>query len=340
MTNPVLLMGGTGAIGRLSAGALRAVQPDVPLLIGGRDAAKCAEAAGHLGNAEGVAIDPDADDLGLGDRPVAAVAVFYADDRLAGLRYAQRRGLPHLGISSGIYEIAPEVAAYMLAPDASAIVLGYEWLVGATTVATFTCAKAFSQLDDITIGALVDEQDGGGPAVAEDFERLNRMLPDALTRRGGRYLWRGKDKAKAEFRAVDGTTMQGTGFSSIDFAGLAAATGAPNVQFNIANGISSSRRRGEPKSTEIIIELAGRDHNGHALRTRHAVVHPRGAAHLTALGVSMILERLAGLDGNAQTAPGLYFPFQVIDHATYLSRLHAEGGSIVSLDAERQDRPA
>jgi len=48
----------------------------------------------------------------------------------------------------------------------------------------------------------------------------------------------------------------------------------------------------------------------------------------------MILERLAGLDGNTPTPAGLYFPFQVIDHRTYLSRLQAEGGSLVSLDAE------
>lgn len=334
MSTPILLMGGTGAIGRLSARALRAVHPDAPLLIGGRDAVKSAQAASELGNAEGVVIDPRLDDLGLGDRPVAAVATFYADDRLAGLRYAQCRGRPHLGISSGIYEIAPEVAAYMQAPNAAAIMLGYEWLVGAATIATFACAKAFARLHAITIGALVDEQDGGGPAVAEDFERLSRMMPAALTRRDGRYIWRGKDDAKAEFRAIDGATMQGAGFSSIDVAGLSAATGAPNVQFNIATGISSSRRRGEPKSTEIIIELAGKGHDGLALRTRHAVVHPRGAAHLTALGVSMILERLAGLDGNAPTPAGLYFPFQVLDHGTYLSRLRAEGGRIVSLDVE------
>jgi hypothetical protein len=99
-------------------------------------------------------------------------------------------------------------------------------------------------------------------------------------------------------------------------------------------GVSSSRRRGEPKSTEIIIEMAGKDSDGHPLRTRHAVFHPGGAAPLTALGVSMILERLAGLDGKAPTPPGLYFPYQVVDHASYLSRLQAEGGSIVSLDVE------
>lgn len=334
ISDPILLMGGTGAIGRLTARALRTVYPDVPLLIGGRDLLKSGQVASEIGQAEGVVIDPRADDLGLGDRRVGAVAVFYADERLAGLRFAQGRRVPHLSISSGVYEIAPEVATYMHSPNAAAIVLGYEWLVGATTVASLACAKAFSKIDEITIGALVDEQDGGGPAVAEDFERLNQMMPAALTRRDGSYVWRSKDDAKAEFRSIDGTKVEGAGFSSIDVVGLAVATGSPNVQFNIATGVSSSRRRGGSKSTEIIIELAGKDHDGRPLRTRHAVFHPGGAAHLTALGVSMIIERLVGLDGSAPTPAGLYFPFQVLDHATYLSRLQAEGGSIVPLDVE------
>jgi hypothetical protein len=334
ISHPILLLGGTGAIGRQTARALRSVYPDVPLLIGGRDLLKSRNAASEIGQAEGVVIDACADDVGLGDREISAVSIFYADERLASLRFAQSRRIPHLGISSGVYEIAPEVATYMHAPDAAAVVLGYEWLVGATTVATFTCAKAFARLHEITIGALVDEQDGGGPAVAEDFERLNRMMPAALTRRDGSYVWRSEADAKAEFHAIDGTKITGTGFSSVDVAGLAAATGAPNVQFNIATGVSSSRRRGKPKSTEIIIELAGGDHDGQPLRTRHAVFHPDGAASLTALGVSMILERLIGLDGNRPTPAGLYFPFQVLDHTTYLSRLHAEGGSIIPLDAD------
>ena len=337
MTQPIaasiLLMGGTGAIGRLSAQALRAIHPDVPLLIGGRDLHKSRAVADEIGQAEGVVIDPRADDLGLGNRKVAAVAVFYADERLAGLRFARERRVPHLSISSGIYEIAPEVALHMHSPNAAAMVLGYEWLVGATTVAALKCAKAYARVDEIKLGALVDEQDSGGPAVAEDFERLNHMLPAAFTRRDGSYVWRSGEDAKAEFRALDGARVEGAGFSSIDVAGLAAATGAPNVQFNLAMGVSSSRRRGEPKSTEIIVELAGEGLDGQPLRTRHALFHPGGAAQLTALGVSMILERLVGLDGHAPTPAGLYFPFQVLDHAAYLSRLQAEGGRIVALDA-------
>jgi hypothetical protein len=326
-------MGGSGSIGRRTADALRTNHPDVPLLIGGRDQVKADKVASAIGNAEGVTLDLDASDLGLGGRSVSAVAVFHADERLAGLRYAHARGIPHLGISSGIYEIAPEVAIYMHAPEKAAVVLGYEWLVGATTIATLACAQAFSRVDSIVIGALVDEQDGGGPAVAEDFERLSKMLPAALTRRNGTFLWRTGDGAKTSFQAIDGTRIEASGFSSIDVAGLASETDAPNVEFNIATGVSSSRRRGEGPSTEIIIELEGEDRHGQVLHTRQAVFHPEGAAALTALGTSMILERLAGLVG-APTPAGLYFPYQVLDHKAYLSRLASQGGSLAALDVQ------
>ncbi len=330
---PILLMGGSGAIGRQTARSLRAAHPDVPLLIGGRDLAKSEEAAAEIGGAEGVVLDPAAADLGLGERPVSAVGVFYMDHGIAGLRFAQARGVPHISISSGVYEIAPEVATYMHKPDAAPVVLGYEWLVGAATVPTLEFAKAFGRVHDIVIGALVDEQDTGGPAVAADFERLTKMMPAALTRRGGSYVWRDGDDAKAGFRAVDGTEMEASGFSSIDVVGLAAATGAPNVQFNIATGVSSTRRRGEPLSTEIIIELAGEGHAGEPLRTRHVVVHPGGSAPLTGLGVAMVLERLIGLDGDPPTSPGVYFPYQLLGSAAYLARLGQTGGEVLMLEA-------
>jgi len=332
--NPILLMGGSGAIGHHTARALRAAYPDVPLLIGGRDLAKAQRAAEHVGGAQGVVIDPAADDLGLGDRQVSGVVVFYMDHALAGLRYAQKRNVPHLSISSGVFEIAPEIATYMHRPDAAPIVLGYEWMVGATTVSTLSVAGAFGRIQDISINALVDEQDTGGPTVATDFEHLNRMLPAALTRRDGAYVWREGEDSKVSFRAVDGTQIEASGFSSIDVVGLAAATGAPNVQFNLAIGVSSTRRQGRPMSTEIIIELAGDDLKGEPLRTRHAVVHPAGAAPLTGLCVAMILERLLGLDGQPPTPPGLYFPYQMLDAATYLERLKQEGGELRELPVQ------
>ena len=329
----ILLMGGSGAIGRHTAQSLRAAHPDVPLLIGGRDLARAEEAAAEIGHAQGVVLDPTADNLGLGERSVSAVAVFYMDHAIAGLRFAQARGVPHLSISSGVFEIAPEIATYMHKPNAAPVVLGYEWLVGATTVPTLEFAKAFGRVHDIVVGALVDEQDTGGPTVAADFEHLTKMMPAALTRRNGVYIWREGDDAKAGFHAVDGNKMEASGFSSIDVVGLATATSAPNVQFNIASGVSSTRRRGEPMSTEIIIELAGEDHAGRPLRTRHAVVHHQGAAPLTGLGVTMVLERLLGLDGKPATPAGLYFPYQLLDAGAYLARLEQTGGTVLKLEA-------
>jgi hypothetical protein len=329
---PILLLGGSGSIGRWTARFLRDAHPDLPLLIAGRDLSKAEKAATEIGGAEAVALNLDADDLGLGGCPVGAVAVLFSDERMAGLRFAQARGVPHISISSGVYEIAPEIAAFMHRPGAAPVVLGYEWLVGATTVPALGLARAFGRVESIAIGALVDETDTGGPAVAEDFERLNSTLPAALTRREGRYVWRAGEDARTTFHVADGTAVEATGFSSIDVVGLATATGAPNVSFDLATGISSSRRRGGPMSTEIIIELSGRDHAGQALRTRHAVVHWGGSAPLTGMGVAMILERLTGLDGRPATPAGLYFPYQLLDHDAYLARMKASGGKVIALE--------
>jgi hypothetical protein len=329
---PLLLIGGAGAIGRQTAQLLRATHPQVPLLIGGRNLAKAEAAAAEIGQAQGVLLDLTAPDLGLGQRSLGAVVIFYMDHTLAALRFAQGRGVPFLSISTGIFEIAPEIAAYMHQPQAAAIVLGYEWLVGATTVPALEAAKSFGRVQDITIGALIDEQDAGGPAVAADFEYLAKMLPAAFTRHDSAYTWRAGEEAKTTFRAVDGTVVDATGFSSIDVVGLATATNAPNVQFNLALGVSSTRRRGEPKSTEIILELSGEDHAGQPLRTRQAVVHRGGAAPLTGLGVAMLLERLTGLDGQPPTPAGLYFPYQLLEPTTYFARLAQSGGLVVPLE--------
>ncbi len=329
--SPILLLGGTGQIGRCTSQALRKRYPDLPLLIGSRNKQKAEQVASGLDYAKAVVIDPHADDLGLGERPIGAVAVLYSDEKVASLRYAHARGIPHLGISTGLYEVAPEIAIHMQRPDAAAVVLGYEWLVGATTIATLTAAKSYARVDGIRIGALVDEEDWGGPAVAEDFERFTSVISSTLARKAAAFVWRKGDDADFAFRAIDGTELTASGFSSIDIAGLAAATGARDVEFGIGTGISSSRRAGGAKSTEIIIELSGLDEAGAPLRSRHAVFHPGGAAPLTALGISMVLERLAGLDGKRATPTGLFFPYQILDHDEYLERLTQEGGRLMAL---------
>jgi hypothetical protein len=319
-------------VGRWAARFLRAAHPDLPLLIGGRDLGKAQAAAAEVGGAEGVALDLAAEGLGLGGRPVSAVAVVLRDEGVAGLRFAQAHGVPHVSISPGVHEIAPEVAAYMHGPEAAPVVLGAEWLVGATTVPTLEFARQFRTVRDIAIGALLDDEDVGGPAQAADLERVTKVPSPALARRDGAFVWRVGDEAKATFRAVDGTEMQASALSPYDVVGLATATGAPNVQFNLATGVSSTRRRGERMSTEIIIEIAGEDHAGRPLRTRHAVVHPDGQMPPTGLGVAMVLERLMGLGGNSAVPAGLYFPYQLLEPAAYLDRLQQSGATVLTLE--------
>lgn len=330
--HPILLVGGSGTVGRWVARLLHAAHPEVPLLLGGRDLARAQEAAATVPSAEGIALDLAAEDLGLGWRPVSAVVVFFTDHRLAALRFAQARGVPHLSISAAIFEMGPEVATYMHQPQAAAVVLGTEWLVGATTVPTLEFAKAFGRVHAITIGALLDEQDATGPAGYADFERQNKTMPAALVRRDGAFSWLAGDERKTSFRAVDGTEQPADLFSFYDVPGLATATGAPNVQFRLALGVSSSRRQGGPMSTEILLYLAGEDHAGQPLRTRHAVVHPQGQMPLTALGVALLLERLLGLDGQPAVPPGLYFPYQLLEPSTYLARLRQIGGQVLTLE--------
>lgn len=334
MTNPILLIGGTGKVGRHAARILRDEHPEAPLLIGGRDLARAQEAADPLGHAEGVMVDLSREDLGLGDRPVGAVAVLFTEQRLTTLRFAQACGAAHLSISKGTFELGPEIAAFTHRPDAAPVVLGTEWLVGATTVPALRFAKAFATLDHICIGALLDEEDATGAAGDADLERQNAVLPAALARRDGEFVWITGDDLKTRFRAADGTEVESTAFSVNDVIGLATATGVPDLDFHLAVGTTSSRRRGEPMSTEILIELSGTGLDGRPLRTRHAVIHPGGQMPLTGLGVALLLERLTGLDGQPATPPGLYLPYQLLDPGTYFPRFERIGGKVLTLDPD------
>ncbi|MCK1446741.1 MULTISPECIES: hypothetical protein [unclassified Bradyrhizobium] len=119
--DPILLIGGSGVVGRHAARYLRAAAPGVPLLIGGRNLAKARKAAEEVGHAAGVALDLAAPDVGIGDQEVCAVAVLLRDEALSGFRFARRRSLPYIGISTGIEEIGIEVAGFMQDPTRSAM---------------------------------------------------------------------------------------------------------------------------------------------------------------------------------------------------------------------------
>lgn len=322
-------MGGSGQAGSSAAAMLRRWYPALPLTIAGRDLGRAQKVADELGEATAVTIDLGRPDLGLpaGHQSSAVVAAVW-DSRLHGLRHAQRQGVPYLSISSGLVDIAPEVIASAQRPAAAPILLASHWYAGFLTLATRYLAREFDRIDTIRIGALLDESDSGGPAAAEDLRRL-AAVTSGLVRRDGVFTWVSGADATAEVRSVDGTVLPGQIIAVLDVPSLALATGAPNVRLDFAVGESASRRRGGPAATEIRIDLEGTDAAGAPRRTSRYIVHPDGQRPLTALGMTLGVERLLGLRGDAVPA-GIHTPEALVDPAYAVERMAEIGATWVT----------
>ena len=325
---PVLIIGGSGVVGSQAAKIIRRLHPTLPIAIGGRDLGKAEAVARAVGGAIGVSIDLERADLGVGDEPrFSAVVIFLKDEKLSSMRYAQRHGIPYISLSSGTFEVGPEMAQYIHAPDKAAILLASHWLAGAAIFPILEFAKAYEAIDMIRIGVLLDEQDMGGPAALADYNRITGLAPAALTVKDGRLHWADGEDSKARYRSVDGVELDAVAYSPFDVMALAARTNAGDIRLDLAYSESASRRRGEPFSTEIVIEMTGRGKDGQPLDHRHEIVHPEGQAPLTALGVALAVERMLGLEGGEASAPGLYLPEVLIDPAYYVRRMKEFGAS-------------
>lgn len=323
-TASALIIGASGIVGSRTASVLRRLHPDLHIGIGGRDLNKAALLARSLGNASPVKVDLDRPDLGMPSGTFSVMAVHVKDTQLNALRFAQEHGIPYIGISSGAFEIAPEIAHFAQRPDRMPLVMGSQWLAGTTTLPALHFARDFSSIESIRIDALLDEQDMGGPAAYADYERITSGSPSMLVLEDGHWRWIRADRDGRQFKSVDGVMMDSQPYSPLDVMSLAAATDARSVRLDLAVGESASRRRGEPFSTEIIITLTGKAHNGETLISRHEIVHPEGQAPLTALGVALMMERLAGLNGSRPGA-GLYEPNTLIDPAYMVERMQQFG---------------
>jgi hypothetical protein len=326
---PVLIVGGSGIVGSQAAGALRKLYPDLPLAIGGRDLAKATAVAAQIGGATATRVDLDRPDLGLpADAAFSAIAIFVKDETLNSMRYAQMHGVPYISISSGTFEIGAEVAQYIHAPTKAPILLASHWLAGAALFPVLALAAVYERIDAIRIGVLLDEQDMGGPAALADYNRIMDSAPAALMLEGGRFHWAGGEDAKAVYTSVDGIRLEAHAYSPFDIMALAAATNATYVRLDLAYSESASRRRGEPFSTEIVIDLDGMLKTGERGPTHHEIVHPEGQAPLT--GLALAVERMLGLVGGEPPPAGLYLPEVLIDPAYYVRRMKEFGATFES----------
>ena len=153
--------------------------------------------------------------------------------------------------------------------------MGSGWLAGAVALATLHFARDFSSVDTIEITGLLDEQDLGGPAAESDFVRLTK-LPMALVLDDGKWGWTPTGEEGRTLTSVDGAKMAAQTYSPLDVITLPAATGARNVRFDYVLGETASRRRGEPFSTEVAIEITGAREDGRPANAATSSCIPSG----------------------------------------------------------------
>ncbi len=327
---PVLIVGGSGVVGSRAADLLRRYHPELPIAIGARDQPRAAAVAANVGGpTQGVAVDLSRRDLGQSaGSAFSAILVFLRDETLNTMRVAQGQGIPYVSLSSGTFEIGPEIARYVQAPDAAPVLLASHWLAGAAVFPALRLAQEYVKVDEIRLSVLVDPEDFGGPAAHADYERIMRASPAALRLTDGVFEWVDGEAAQGSFRRVDGVEVPAKAYGPFDVIGLAAATEARDVRLDLAIDVSSSRARGAAFSTEIIIEISGTHQSGEHVRTLATVVHPEGQAPLTALGAILGVERLMGLDGQAPVPPGLYLPESILDPAYVVERMQEIGAEV------------
>ncbi|MCP3102594.1 NAD(P)-dependent oxidoreductase [Myxococcus sp. K15C18031901] len=323
---PVLVIGGSGVVGRRAVKALRRLQPELPLWIGGRDTNKAATLAREVGLAEAVRVDLERDDLGLPpDADVSGVVVLLKDDTLRSLKYAQAKGVPSVSFSDFAFDIGPAVALHAHRPARAPILLLGHFLGGVMTLVTLHLAREFKVVHSIEVGGLFDEEDVGGPAASGDMERLTKGVPSPLIRHEGRFLWASGDEATRVFHGVDGTAWTGRAYPLLDVPSLAAATDARTVRLDFAVRPVAARPPGQGAGLEVVIDLTGETAEGVTKRVRHALVDPDVHSGLSALGAALATERLLGLAGGAPVGPGLHHPEGVLDPAYVVERVRESG---------------
>ncbi|RKR06709.1 hypothetical protein C7446_0702 [Kushneria sinocarnis] len=327
MSEPgVLFVGGSGVVGRHAIDWFRQGHADMPILVGGRHAATAEAVAGATANAEAVVLDPDRPRLGL-DTEMAAVTMLAPDNALYGLSFAHQLGVPYLNISSGMTESGAEMAHFIHRPSASPVVLASHWAAGAPTLLALHAAGRLDRVHAIRIGVVLDDEEPVGPAALADMTRLQAEAPVTLAFESGQRVRLSGDATRHPIETLDGRVLTGQAFDPFDIVSLHAATGAPNIRFDLTSEVSSSRRRGDGMATEIIVDIEGMRGDAHR-HLRATLEFGPGQASLTGLCTALLLSALLGQDGSPPARPGFYFPERLLEVDRTLKVLSRAGAMI------------
>ena len=329
MTEPILLLGGTGVMGAATARLLRAAHPGLPLLIAARGLDRAERLAGELGNAQAVEADVDLPDLGLSASVrFSAVAVLLRDLGYNSIRAAQARGVPIVLISEAAFELAPIAALFARAPSASAIVMMGHSHGGLPMLLAASRLPEYRRVHAIRVGVVFDPEDPLPPGAQIDMDRIAGSGPPPLALRQGRWSWLGAGEAAGHFlTTAQGVQVSAEAYGLPDILSLADL--APDADLTLlgAEGRTARGPDGRP-GHEVTIEIDGEDVSGQPSTRRWRLVDPEGNAMLGARGIALVVEALSGVTGQ-RPHPGLYFPEKLVSPQDAVERLRLWGMGLV-----------
>lgn len=324
---PFLIIGGYGTVGSLAVNALRKFQPELPLAVAGRDAAKATAAASLHSNVVGFAVDTTREDLGLPVGQVfSGVAVLTNDLSTHPALFAARHRIPYTSIATQLNHLGPKLALHAKwSSDSASLILDTSF-AGVLILAGLHIATRFEKVLDIEIGVLMDEKDLGGPASLADVGDFDET-PPGLVLSNSNWQKPTANQEKRMFSLIDGTEYTGTSFPSVDIPDIAAAISPVSARLDFTYGVSpGSRDHGSP-SVEIVYDIDGILPGGQRDTIKAQLSHQKGQTALTALGVAVAIEMLAGKVTGRAVPAGIYMPSSLIPADHMFKRLQEGGAS-------------
>jgi hypothetical protein len=308
--DPVLLIGGTGALGSKIAEWLRVRRPDLAITIAARDQSRAREFAETLGNADATAVDLGRADLGQKERRFSIVIPAFKDHAHVSFRFAQDRGIPYIALSEAAFEIAPLVAMHAHRPGTALTLVGHLH-GGLPAMTALALTRHFAHVDSITLGAVFDPADPLPPGAEQDMARIIKSGPPPLALVDGHWRWLPRE-AMQPIRRAGGEEVPAEAAGLTDTLGLWAPSGARSVRLDMGGAPTAKGTDGTP-GHEVLIEITGRSQDGGFVTRRWMLTDPDGNVAFGAKGLVLVIERLLGLDGKPAAEAGLYFVEALLD---------------------------
>ncbi|MEQ9146023.1 MAG: hypothetical protein RLO08_16870 [Parvibaculaceae bacterium] len=322
MTEKILIAGGYGVVGSMIARHLRHLQPDADLVLAGRNPESAEPLAAEI-NATTLRLDSDDPDAALATLgAVNAMITALPDPRDRLLRYALRNRIAHFSITRSTRDMAALASLAASEGITAPLVPLAHWQAGLLSMAALDLVQGMDQVERFTLSAVYDMADPVGPMTLADADGF---MGEALQRRGGNWQWVKAEEEKAS-RKLGGRDIELAPVSVLDVTGLAAATDAADIRFDLAIDTSHGTAKGAPASHDMWVEAAGQAQGKPETRTR-LVSDPKGQAHLTGLGAALVVHHT--LQAGSSLAPGLYAPEKLLDPATAMTEMAARGIEII-----------